>query len=94
MVTTTVTRRPPGSGCPGRRRSPDPVDVEDPLGDDCARHQGTEVGADEGDDRDQRVAHDVQADHPPARQALGRRGAHVVRRAGSPSRLTRMSRAT
>ena len=56
----------------------DAVDVEDALGDDRAAHQGAEVGADERDDRDQRVAQQVDADHPAPGQALGGRGADVV----------------
>ena len=42
----------------------DPVDVEDPLGDDGTAHQRADVDADVGDDRDQRVAEGVDADRP------------------------------
>ena len=37
----------------------DAVDVEDALGDDGAAHQRADVGADEGDDRDEGVAQGV-----------------------------------
>ena len=59
-------------------RAADAWDVEDALGDDRADHQDAEVDAEEGDDRDQRVAQDVHRDDPLPRKALARRGAHEV----------------
>jgi hypothetical protein len=54
------------------------VDVEDPLGDDRTAHQRADVGADEGDHGDQRVAQQVADDDPVPGQALGDRRADVV----------------
>ncbi|MPM26784.1 hypothetical protein SDC9_73289 [bioreactor metagenome] len=56
----------------------DAVDVEDPLGHDRTAHQRTEVVADIGDDRDQRVAQGVHADRPATSQPLRLRGPDVV----------------
>src|SRR6476469_4177625 len=56
----------------------DAVEAEDAFDQDRAADQGAEVEAEDGDDRDQRVAHHVAAHHPALAEALGPRGAHVV----------------
>ena len=56
----------------------DPVQVEDPLGDDRAAEQAGQVDAGRGHDRRQAGAQRVLADDDALTQALGARGADVV----------------
>ena len=51
-------------------RAADAGHVEDALGDGRADHQRAEVGAEVGDDGDERVAQDVHGDDAVAREAL------------------------
>src|SRR5690606_37686001 len=79
---------------PVEHETADAVDAEDAFGHDRAAHQAAQVGTQEGDHRDHRVAQQVHADHPAVRQALGHRGAHEVgapvlrdRRPGQPGNV-------
>ena len=56
----------------------DTVEVEHLLGDDEAAHQERELDADDGDDRQQRVAQRVPAHDQLVKQSLGAGRAHIV----------------